>query len=180
MDEYFESDQSWEFHLEFTITPFLDSLEERGAGPRETLELVEYFETVFEESLISQVETLYSQEYDKLNPDGTSIYLKRSYFDPVSKVREGGELIFTADEEPDEEEFVYVREALEPALNYAFSNQVRFSSPDMADIGDRLEGYQFLPTYRWEDGKLVIDEDTEGTGPVMEHVEERWPDAQTS
>lgn len=180
MSEYFETDQSWDFHLEFTITPFLESLEERGAGPRETLELVESLETVFDDLLVSEVDTLYWKKYNELNPDGTSICIKRSFFDPVDKTREGGGLIFTADEEPDEEELSYVREALEPALNYALGNWVESSSPDTVDIGDRLEGYPFRPTYSWEDGKLVIDEDKEGTGPVIEYVEERWPEVQIS
>lgn len=179
MAEHFETDRSWEFMLEFTISPFLDSLEERDAGPRETLELIDYFGAVFEDQLVHQVETRYSEKYEEMNPDGTSIYLKRAYFDPVAKPREGGEIIFTADEEPDEEEFSYVREALEPALNYAFGNWVISSSSDRGGIGDRLGAYPFRPTYTWEDGKLVIDEDTEGTGPVLEDVEERLPDAET-
>lgn len=163
MEEYFDGDQRLDFTLAYTIEPFLDSLEERGAGPREALELVEYFETIFEEQLVSHVETIYSNAYQEANPDGCMIYLDGARFNAVN---EGGKLTFTAEEEPAAEDFAAVRDSLESALDQTFGWWSQFST---IEAGDRLAGYTFRPAYRWEDGQLVIDEDNDGEG-----LHERW------
>ncbi len=173
MSEYFETEQTQILTLEYTIEPFIDSLEERGAGPRETLELMEHFESVFEEQLTMHVETLYSDAYEKANPDGADVYLKEARFNPVN---EGGYLRFKSYEEPDSEDLAYVRESLEPALNHTLGMWARSST---GSIGDRLEGYAFRPTYRWDEGQLVIDEDDDGSGPVMTWIDTYYGNGET-
>lgn len=163
--DYFDVDAKWRLLVEGTYSPFIDSLDERGATSRESLSHHWYFQGLFGHTDLNTEDERYRREYRERNPEGPRTELETSHLPSSEMVT----LTVRADEEPGEDDFGIILDSLEAALTHALA--------DLAWRTGRGDYDTFRPTYRLDNGRIVFDEDPEGEGTVASYFHDTFEDA---
>lgn len=149
-------DTTRNYSLSIDFSPYMDFLEDSGASPRETVEAIDRFEHVFEDS--GSFEMNFRFNWDHIS-DGKHgwIHLDRTYFDPLS---ERGEIEFEMEYGLTEIKEEHLREAIEDSLDRAIGNcSIDYLNNPEENSNVRSHGYEFDADHYWNDDALVI------TGP---------------